>query len=485
MIIRDPLWNNIRVDPLALRLIDTRVFQRLRYVRQLGWAYLVYPGATHARFEHALGAYHLAGLTLRLLDERGDLRGVDPIEGAIVRAAALLHDVGHYPFSHALEEIGAPHHEQVARPLITTGQVADVLRTLAPDAPERVFALIRGQSNSPLQGLVSGSLDLDKIEYLKRDALMCGVPYGEIDVDRLMNALTVVNDSAGRGAHIGVLEKGLSALESLLFAKYQMYRNVYWHHAVRSATAMYKRLVDDALAGEVRTEGKPAGGGAVDSGAADSGAAVRGAAVSRAVDGRAVDGRTADGRVVDGRAVDGRTADGRVVDGGGRVANATASARGTGVLDVRELSFLTDESLLHTLDQRAPSPLLDALRNRRLYKRAFECPAAELDPELGEWIATDRTRAVEVENALAEEFGLAPGELLLDYPVKTEMLGLDIPVVRRTGEVMQLTGAGLAGAINLTQMSEQLYRSARWLRVFVARPVDVPRARVLEVARAG
>ena len=455
MIIRDPLWNNIRVDPLALRLIDTRVFQRLRYVRQLGWAYLVYPGATHARFEHALGAYHLAGLTLRLLDERGDLRGVDPIEGAIVRAAALLHDVGHYPFSHALEEIGAPHHEQVARPLITTGQVADVLRTLAPDAPERVFALIRGKSNSPLQGLVSGSLDLDKIEYLKRDALMCGVPYGEIDVDRLMNALTVVNDSTGRGAHIGVLEKGLSALESLLFAKYQMYRNVYWHHAVRSATAMYKRLVDDALAGEVAAEGTPAGGGAV-----DSGAAVRGAAVSRAADGRAV-------------------------DGGGRVANATASARGTGVLDVRELSFLTDESLLHTLDQRAPSPLLDALRNRRLYKRAFECPAAELDPELGEWIATDRTRAVEVENALAQEFGLAPGELLLDYPVKTEMLGLDIPVVRRTGEVMQLTGAGLAGAINLTQMSEQLYRSARWLRVFVARPVDVPRARVLEVARAG
>ena len=465
MIIRDPLWNNIRVDPLALRLIDTRVFQRLRYVRQLGWAYLVYPGATHARFEHALGAYHLAGLTLRLLDERGDLRGVDPIEGAIVRAAALLHDVGHYPFSHALEEIGAPHHEQVARPLITTGQVADVLRTLAPDAPERVFALIRGKSNSPLQGLVSGSLDLDKIEYLKRDALMCGVPYGEIDVDRLMNALTVVNDSTGRGAHIGVLEKGLSALESLLFAKYQMYRNVYWHHAVRSATAMYKRLVDDALAGEVAAEGKPAGGGAVDSGAVDSGAVDSGAAVRGAAVGRA--------------------ADGRAVDGGGRVANATASARGTGVLDVRELSFLTDESLLHTLDQRAPSPLLDALRNRRLYKRAFECPAAELDPELGEWIATDRTRAVEVENALAQEFGLAPGELLLDYPVKTEMLGLDIPVVRRTGEVMQLTGAGLAGAINLTQMSEQLYRSARWLRVFVARPVDVPRARVLEVARAG
>ena len=105
----------------------------------------------------------------------------------------------------------------------------------------------RGESESPLQGLISGSLDLDKIEYLKRDAFMCGVPYGEIDVDRLLNSLTVVEDPDSGAPAIGLVEKGLSALESLLFAKYQMYRNVYWHHAVRSATAMYKRLVDDAL----------------------------------------------------------------------------------------------------------------------------------------------------------------------------------------------------------------------------------------------
>lgn len=405
VIIRDPLWNNIRVDPFARRLVDTRVFQRLRYVRQLGWAYLVYPGATHARFEHALGAYHLAGITLRLLEERGALDGIDPREGAIVRAAALLHDVGHYPYSHALEEIGAPHHEEVARPLITTGEVAEVLRELAPDAPERVLALIRGTSNSPLQGLVSGSLDLDKIEYLRRDTLMCGVPYGAIDADRLINALTVVPDPVTGVLRIGVLEKGLSALESLLFAKYQMYRNVYWHHAVRSATAMYKRMVDMALA--------------------------------------------------------------------------------SGALDVRELGRLTDEALLHTLEARAPSPMLDALRNRRLFKRAFECPAADLEGDTGEWIASDRARAVEVEDALAIECGLAPGELLLDYPEKTQMLGLDIPVVRRNGEVMQLTGKGLAGAINLTQLAEQLYRTARWLRVFTARPVVLGPERVMGVVRAG
>nr|MDQ6925813.1 HD domain-containing protein [Candidatus Eremiobacteraeota bacterium] len=247
-IIRDPLWDNIRVDPVALALVDTPVFQRLRYVRQLGLAYLVYPGATHTRFEHALGAYHLSGVALDMLAAEGALDVVPADEPAVVRAAALLHDVGHYPFSHALEEIGLPHHEEVARALLCDGPVAEVLRTqLGADVPERVHALVRGTSASGLRGLISGSLDLDKIEYLKRDARMCGVPYGEVDVDRLLNAFVVLVDpETGRPA-VGLREKGLSALESLLFAKYQMYRNVYWHHAVRSATAMYKRLVADAL----------------------------------------------------------------------------------------------------------------------------------------------------------------------------------------------------------------------------------------------
>src|SRR5919108_4850118 len=96
-IIRDPLWNNIRVDALGLQLVDTPVFQRLRYVRQLGLAYLVYPGATHTRFEHALGTYHLARRALALLDERDELRDLAADECAVSRAAALLHDVGHYP----------------------------------------------------------------------------------------------------------------------------------------------------------------------------------------------------------------------------------------------------------------------------------------------------------------------------------------------------------------------------------------------------
>ena len=399
-IIRDPLWNNIAADPLAIRLIDTPAFQRLRYVRQLGLAFLVYPGATHSRFEHALGTYHLARRALSLLGDRGAVGEADRELCATVRVAALLHDIGHYPFSHALEEIGALHHEEVARPLITDGEVADVLRSaMGERAPDEIMALIRGVSRSPLQRLISGSLDLDKLDYLRRDAFMCGVPYGEIDVDRLVNSLTIVETPDGR--QIGIVEKGLSALESLLFARYQMYRNVYWHHAVRSATAMYKRLVDDAM-------------------------------------------------------------------------NA-------GSLDAAALAAFTDEGLLHDLARRAPSPLLGALRERRLFKRAFQCPAGDLPPDVAEWIADDPALTRRVEDALAAELGLAAGEVLLDYPTKTQMLGLDMPVQRRNGDVFRLTAEG-EGAINLPKLAEEFYRSARWLRVFVRRPVELQRRSVLALA---
>ncbi|MEO8910773.1 MAG: HD domain-containing protein [Gemmatimonadaceae bacterium] len=404
-ILRDPVWNNIRVDEPTLRLVDTDVFQRLRYVRQLGWTYLVYPGATHSRFEHALGTHHLSRRTLALLCESEDATIISEDEQAIVRSAALLHDVGHYPFSHALEEIGALHHEDVARPLITEGPIASQLSAwLGRDAPARVFDLIRGESKSALQGLISGSLDLDKIEYLKRDAFMCGVPYGEIDVDRLTNSLVLVDDPATGRKSIGVREKALSALESLLFAKYQMYRNVYWHHAVRSATAMYKRLVEDAI--------------------------------------------------------------------------------GVGVLDVESLARHTDEGLMHRLENAGPTPLLGALKSRNLYKRTAEWPAAELDADSFEWIANDRRRSAEAENVLAKEFGLKPGELLLDYPAKTQMLGLDIPVLRRSGSVERLTGEGWSGTINLPSLSEELYKSARWLRVFTAKRATLKPALILEILRS-
>jgi HD superfamily phosphohydrolase len=402
--LRDPLWNNIRVDGPYLRLLDSAPFQRLRYVRQLGLAHLVYPGATHSRFEHALGAYHLARLTVRVLEDAGDLAGVPPLDRELVVAAALLHDIGHYPFSHALEEIGVPSHEEVAGPLLCSGPVGEILRAeFAPDAPERILALVRGTSESPLQGLISGSIDLDKTDYLKRDAMMCGVAYGEIDVDRLRHALTVVRDPGSGRLTVGLREKGLSALESLLFAKYQMYRNVYWQHAVRSATAMYKRLVEDALR--------------------------------------------------------------------------------DGQLRVEALVSHTDEGLLGALEGPGASSLLAAIRERRLYKRATEAPAAELTALDLEWLSEDRERTRAAEDALAKAQGLKPGELLIDYPRKERMIGLDLRLLARDGSVRRVTDSGLAGAINLPILAEQLYQSARWLRVFTAERREIPRDTVLTMLR--
>src|SRR5687768_10985863 len=225
ILIRDPLWDTIHVDRNARRIIDSVAFQRLRYIRQLGLAHLVYPGATHTRFDHALGVYHLARRTIAALRERGDLNGVAPLEQQLIPLAALLHDIGHYPFSHALEELEedriAGHHEALVGRFLRDPDVAAALHEISADAAERIERLIRGASDSPLQGLVSGSLDLDKIEYLKRDARFCGVPYGEVDVDRLLHALMLVQDPTTQRLEVGVHEKGIASLESLLFAKYQ------------------------------------------------------------------------------------------------------------------------------------------------------------------------------------------------------------------------------------------------------------------------
>ena len=242
-IVRDPLWDNIRLDRPVAALVDTPTVQRLRHVRQLGHAFLVYPGATHSRFEHALGTYHLARTALSALDERGELAGIPEEERLAVQLAALLHDIGHYPYSHALEEAGFLDHESLGEAKLSQGALGDTLRAMGGGALiTRIGEIIRGKSDAPLAGLISGSLDLDKIDYLSRDARMCGVPYGTVDVNRLLAALALVEVGGGK-REAGVHEKGVSALESLLFAKYQMYRNVYWHHAVRSATCMFKRAV--------------------------------------------------------------------------------------------------------------------------------------------------------------------------------------------------------------------------------------------------
>jgi len=425
VVLRDPLWNTIRLSPEAVRIVDAPAFQRLRHIKQLGHAHLVYPGATHTRFDHAIGVYHLAVRALAELGQRGALEAVDPVERACVPIAALLHDIGHYPFSHALEELQAEripgHHEALVGRFLAEPEVAAALEAVAADAPARVEALIRGRSTSPLQGLVSGSLDLDKIEYLKRDARFCGVPYGEVDVDRLLQALMVLEDPATGAREIGVHEKGVAALESLLFSKYQMFRNVYWHHAVRAATVLYKRLVGDALdAGLIQREELV--------GATDEALMFLLAERSRAA-------TLADA----GDAAD-------AADSADSADSADAGGRAAGV---RMATFL------------------DAMRNRRLPKRAAEIAAAHLPGGgPGDWLETDSPFKRAVEDRIAVELGLRAGGAFLDYPAKTAMFGLELLVLRQDGAVVRVGPGGHAGLIGLPRVADELYRTARVLRLF-------------------
>lgn len=401
-IIRDPLWDTIRLDATAVRIVDTPEFQRLRYIRQLGFTHLVYPGATHTRFDHALGVYHLSVTALRHLRERG---GAPPEawEGEeLIPYAALLHDIGHYPFSHALEELETEpppsHHEDVAHRFFAATALRDALAPLGLGAPERIHELIKGESEVPLRGLVSGSLDLDKMEYLKRDARFCGVPYGEVDVSRLLQGLLLLRDPVTERYEVGVHEKAVASLESLLFAKYQMFRNVYWHHAVRAATALYKRIVEEAVR--------------------------------------------------------------------------------AGLVSPDELVGPTDEELLHQVSRRAheddgdvaeriATRWMPALRHRRLPKRALELTAADLaGRQVEDWAVGDSPWKRAVEDDLAAELGLQAGEVVIDFPAKPQMFQLDLLVERRGGLVQRLDMEGLEGLLDLPRVAQELYSTARVLRVF-------------------
>ena len=254
--IRDPVWGYIYVPEPVLYLIDTEDFQRLRNITQLGFVHLVYPGARHSRFEHSLGVYHLAKQFLvRLLRSEPPLE-LDDEDIRIFVAATLLHDIGHYPFSHSLEELTSffVHHEERARHLIMDpkGSIYPILEKEFGVDPVHVANVIDYRNKRCaiprrdllLANILSGTLDPDKVDYLLRDALFCGVPFGEsVNRDRLIASIKF--DPSHK--RLAITNKGVSAVEALIFANYLTYRNVYWHHSVRSATAMFKRAVQDVL----------------------------------------------------------------------------------------------------------------------------------------------------------------------------------------------------------------------------------------------
>jgi HD superfamily phosphohydrolase len=240
--IKDSVHDHIEVTGVAETLLDTPPVQRLRRISQLGTAGLVYPSANHTRFEHSLGVYHLADRALSHLSIAGT-------QAERVRAAALLHDIGHAPYSHNIEEVlhryTGKYHDEVGD-LLNAGAVADGLAEHGLD-PDRIAALVAGEGE--LGQLVSGELDVDRMDYLVRDAHHTGVPYGTIDHERLVRELRFV------GGELVLDEGNVQSAESLLLARALMNPTVYRHHVARISKTMLRRGAERVIeAGVVDAE---------------------------------------------------------------------------------------------------------------------------------------------------------------------------------------------------------------------------------------
>jgi HD superfamily phosphohydrolase len=246
--IRDPLWQHIYVSPAMKELISCPPFQKLGRIKQLGPAYHVYPGAVHTRLNHSLGVFHLSRKLLLALLGHDEFSGVG-LEGArAFLAAALLHDLGHFPFAHSLKELPLKEHESLTAEGVLSSPLRDTLRERVGCDPQRVAAIVDEHIETDdeevllFRRLLSGVLDPDKLDYLNRDAYFCGVSYGMQDTEFVFNKIVPHPDNG-----IAVEEAGLIAVENILFSKYMMYKTVYWHRVVRIATAMIKQPIYSAM----------------------------------------------------------------------------------------------------------------------------------------------------------------------------------------------------------------------------------------------
>ncbi|MBA4105782.1 MAG: metal-dependent phosphohydrolase [Pirellula sp.] len=245
-LIRIPPEIDVPLTPRVRHLVDAPEFRRLANISQLGLVSLVYPAANHTRFEHSLGVYRMALLYLdRLADNDRFEAAVPPAAAERFLVAALLHDLGHWPFCHPIEDISlrqVPSHELFANSFLLEGELADVLRHEWNIQPRDVVEML---SHKPadrcgrlLRSMLSGPIDVDKMDYLMRDSLHAGVPYGRnFDQPRLIQSLCL-NEA---GDSLAITDKGKTAAEMMVFARYVMFSEVYWHHAVRAATAMLQR----------------------------------------------------------------------------------------------------------------------------------------------------------------------------------------------------------------------------------------------------
>lgn len=228
------LDESVRDDRLIVELIDSAEFQRLRRIKQLGLAMFTYQGAEHSRFTHSIGVMHLMTRTLDLLSAHHPVSEEARIVG---RAGALLHDLGHGPFSHVMEKVFHFHHEDwsVRVVLDESTEVNRALRLYDSSLPEKLASLYRHDySPAFVSQLVSSQLDCDRMDYLLRDSLMTGAKYGIYDLEWVMHALKIDQESD----RVYVEWKGLYAVEEYLQARYYMFRQVYFHRTLRSAEAV-------------------------------------------------------------------------------------------------------------------------------------------------------------------------------------------------------------------------------------------------------
>jgi HD superfamily phosphohydrolase len=239
-VMRDPIHEYIHVDKKVIwDCINSPEFQRLRRIHQLGPAMYVYHSAEHSRFSHSLGVYEI---TRRMIDEVIQPQNLSEFDRVSVMCAALLHDLGHGPFSHSFETLSNIQHEAFTVALIQSDStIYTILKQAHPDLPQSVIDIImHNHSNPLLPQLVSGQLDADRMDYLLRDAYFSGTSYGKFDLERMLRTMRVVGDK------LVIKQSGVHTVEDYIMARYHMYWQVYYHPVSRSVEAIlhgyFKRL---------------------------------------------------------------------------------------------------------------------------------------------------------------------------------------------------------------------------------------------------
>ncbi len=236
-VFKDPVHRYIHVrDELIWKLIGTKEFQRLRRIRQLGTTYLTFHGAEHTRFNHSLGVYEI---TRRILEEFKGRPHWNEEERLLALAAALLHDIGHGPFSHSFEKAFQTDHEEWTRAIILgRTEVNQILLKVGADFPKAVADVIeKTYANKLLTSIISSQIDADRMDYLLRDAYYTGVSYGHFDMERILRVMRPMEDQ------VVIKLSGMHAVEDYIMSRYQMYWQVYFHPVTRSAEVILSKIL--------------------------------------------------------------------------------------------------------------------------------------------------------------------------------------------------------------------------------------------------